>query len=122
MQDEQTKSPEDLHIHRDNIVSLIKKLSVDAKLILYIVYNTPGELSELLFANHAMSLPKSKILPRYKIYIPDEDAEMVEYIGSTPGISALRFYLHSTEWPTPVIKRTMKELKVFCGKLMEKNT
>ena len=126
-----TESPEDLHLHRETITSLLKKLSIDAKLILFIVYNTPGELSELLFGNSSISLPKSKILPRHTLYIPKKDVEMVEYMGSTPGISAMRFYLNamtdyltdsntnSLGWSKHTIRRTMKELKTFCTKIVE---
>jgi len=62
--------------------NLLNNLTAEAKFVLYVIFNTPGELSEMLFANR----PTKKTI--YK-------------------------YLKLMGWKTPIIRRTVQELRWF---------
>ena len=70
--------------------NLFNNLTVEAKFVLYAIFQTPGELSQLLFANR----PTKKTI--YK-------------------------YLKLMGWKTPIIRRTVQELRWFTEEITDEN-
>ena len=68
--------------------NLFNNLTVEAKFVLYVIFQTPGELSELLFS----SRPTKKTI--YK-------------------------YLKLMGWESPIIRRTVQELRRFTEEITE---
>ena len=87
---------------RNVIVSdLINKLSAEAKFVLYAIFNTPGELSQLLFGD-----------------IVKEATEPIKWmIGGRMNKVRIRRYLKLLGWETKDINITVYAIKEFTREL-----
>jgi hypothetical protein len=87
---------------RNAIVSdLLLKLSAEAKFVLYSIFNTPGELSQLLFGD-----------------MVHEATEPIKWmIGGRMNKARVRKYLKLLGWETKDINITVFALKEFTREL-----
>ena len=87
---------------RNAIVSdLFSKLSAEAKFVLYAIFNTPGELSQLLFGD-----------------LVQEATEPIKWmIGGRMNKVRIRRYLKLLGWETKDINITVYAIKEFTKEL-----
>lgn len=83
--------------------NLLNNLTAEAKFVLYVVFNTPGELSEILFGGERHHNNK----------LPNRSRKLNQIFPNKCNEKAVYRYLRLVGWEIPTIWKTIRELRKF---------
>ena len=99
------------------IKDMMERLTAESKFVLYAIFNTPGELSELFFGGITKKRTVFRHL-RNKGLTLDKISQAEEDLGkltrkTKPNEQLVRQYLKALGWENREINRTVFELREF---------
>ena len=104
--------------------NLLNNCTVEAKFVLYVIFNTPGELSQLLFNSDAPK--KITKIPWFFNEnqtsfedIPKGNTEKSLYFSKSPNKQTVYKYLKLMGWKNPIIQKTIQEVRKFTREILE---
>jgi hypothetical protein len=106
---------------RNAIVSnMLEKLTAEAKFVLYAIFNTPGELSELLFGG----VVKKRTVLHFARSQNIDVRDAAQYLNrltrkEKPNKQLVRHYLKALGWSTKDINKTIFAIREFSRELAE---
>jgi len=99
------------------VKNMMEKLTAESKFVLYAIFNTPGELSELFFGGITRKRTVFRHL-RNKGLTLDKISQAEKDLGKitrkiNPNKQLVRQYLKALGWENKEINRTVFELREF---------
>lgn len=96
----------------------LEKLTVEAKFVLYVLFNTPGELSQLLFGGVLTKRALFRYIRGRKMKL-NSIQDAIEDLQKLmkPNKQLVYHYLKALGWPTRDIRRVISELNRFTEEL-----
>jgi len=96
----------------------LEKLTVEAKFVLYALFNTPGELSQLLFGGIITKKAVFRYIRGRKMKLNDIQGAISDLQKlMRPNEKLIHYYLKALGWPTRDIRRVTSEIRRFTEEL-----